>query len=351
MTVRGGKALARKIKGTIVELQPKRGVNPFSNFVENLCEVRRVNAASLPRPETGIVKIALLSMPRFTASDIAINDYYPLMGKPPKGVDLDDCRRSLVRSKAGVSARFLAAYKEALLYCVNDLKAQVVCVSELGLPQAAVPVAAAQRFAYDLSRSKNVLIIAGTAHDNRTLYNTGYLYHAGGGWAFHKTLSATGMGEYIASPALRRVLTIKTFGLRIAVMICLDVADYATLASVIRVADKVDIILVPCYTEKFDKMLDVAKIASKALPGVVAMVNAHVPNAVSHFARFGEDEEPRMRREFTSGAVASMFEIDHEVFHEDRIRAQNAPDRGQLDWLFGNRDLPHLLAAPKPSMA
>ena len=63
-------------------------------------------------------------------------------------------------------------------------------------------------------------------------------------------------------------------------MICLDIADYATLASVIRVRDKVDMLLVPCYTEKFDKMLEVAKLASKALRGIVAMVNAHVPNEI-----------------------------------------------------------------------
>lgn len=350
MNSRSGKRLASKIRGAIAERQPKLGINPFSTFVESLCEVRRVAARAIPRPLMGPTRVALVSMPRLRESDLEFRDFFPASNVLPKGVDRDDSRRSLVSLRQGIHKRFFDAYTEALTYCVDHFGANVICVSELGLPNRNVlPMANAQKFAYELSAKKNVLVVAGTAHDGRTQYNTGYLYHPGGSWAFHKTLSATSMGERIASPAVRRVLTIKTLGLRIAVLICLDVADYATFASLIRVADKVDLVLVPCYTEKFDKMLEVAKVASRALPGIVALVNGHVPNAISHIARFGEDEEPVRRHEFQSEAVASLFEINHDDFQAERIRHQNSADRAEIDWLFGSRDLPHLLASPRPT--
>jgi len=327
-------------------MQPKGGVNPFSSLVENLCEVQAVPVDPLPRPGRSL-RICLVSMPPLVPErDFRFHSYDTK--SIPRGVQPDDCKRRLVALNRNVHKRLLDAYKEALLYAVDDFGAQVVCVSELGLPHRAIrPLAEAQNFASQLSKSHNALIVAGTSHDSRTLYNTGYLYHPGGeGWAFHKTLSATGMGEFIASPALRRVLTVKTFGLRIAVMICLDVADYATLASVIRVKEKVDMVLVPCYTQKFDKMLEVAKAASKALRGVVAMVNAHIPNAVCHIARFGEDEEPVRTKKFKSGAVVSLVKIDYENFEQERTGGQKARDYRDVDYLFGNRDLPQVLAQP-----
>jgi hypothetical protein len=266
-----GKRLQPIIQEQLKARRPERGINPFSSLVENLCEVQRVKVEELPRPSS-LLRICLVSMPVFKPGDDFTINKYPLSGPLPSGVPPQDCERRLVSLKKHVRARFLRAYKEALTYAVKNYGANIVCVSELGLPfHAMKPLAEAQNFANQLSAECKVLIIGGTSHDSRTLYNTGYLYHPGGeGWAFHKSISATGMGEYIASPSLRRVLTIKTLGLRIAVMICLDVADYATLASVIRVKDKVDMVLVPCYTAKFDKMLEVAKTASKALRGKCA---------------------------------------------------------------------------------
>lgn len=268
----------------------------------------------------------------------------------PRGVLEEDCQRTLVSLKPGAPERLLAAYKSALTFAVKKYEAHVVCVSELGLPQQAIrPLAAAQDFTRDLSAAHDVLIIGGTSHDRRTLYNTGYLYHPNddNDWTFHKSISATGMGERIASPSLRRVLTVKTLGLRIAVMICLDVADYATLASVIRVRDKVDMVLVPCYTFKFDKMLEVAKTASKALRGIVAMVNARIPNSYCHIARFGEDEEPVRHQMLNSGAVVSLFNINYKQFERERDQQQREGDYEDVDWLFGNYDVPQVLPKPR----
>lgn len=304
----------------------------------------RVN--HIPRPDEP-VRVALVSMPPFERQQFEMKSFYTA-DPVPAGIRPEDCERSLVALKGDVHKDLLAAYKEALTFAVEEFRANVICVSELGLPHHSIqPLAVAQKFAQDLSTAKNVLIVAGTSHDRRTYYNTGYIYHPEGSWSFHKTLSATGMGELISTPAKRRVLSIKIFGLRIAVMICLDIADYATLASVVRARERVDMVLVPCYTEKWDKMLDVAKVASRALRGVVAMVNAHIPNSKCHFARFGRDDNPIKEQAFESRAIVSLFEVDHEAIERER-RNKHAREDSHVDWLFGNRDMPSIPPNPPP---
>ena len=347
MNGRSGQRLFRRIRKRGDDAQPRGGPNPFANLVENLCEVQRIAVDPLDRPEGG-VRICLVSMPALSESDFSFVEYNHAKAVP-RLVHPEDCRRRVASLRPEIEKKYLRTYKEALTHATKVMGAHVVCVSELGLPNhRIVPMAEAHHFARTLSGARRALIVAGTSHDKRTLYNTGYLYHPGGeGWAFHKTLSATGMGELISAPAKRRVLTVKTFGLRIAVLICLDIADYATLASVIRVKDKVDVVLVPCYTFKFDKMLDVAKMASKALGGVVAMVNAHVPNAVCHIARFGLDEEAAETRTLRSGAVLSLFKIEHAAFERERQEGEKARDRHQVDWLFGSDSIPRVLSRPQ----
>ena len=182
------------------------------------------------------------------------------------------------------------------------------------------------------------LIVAGTSHDKRTYYNTGYIYHPDGNSSFHKTLSAADMGELISAPAKRRVLSVKTLGLRVAVMICLDIADYATLASVIRAGEKVDLVLVPCYTTRFDKMVSVAKVASGALRGIVALVNANLPGMTCRIDRFGKDVKADDEHPFDSGAVVSLFEVNHETLQEERNKKHVRENR-YVNWLFGRREM------------
>lgn len=320
--------------------QPRKSVNPFANLADSLCKVHQIPVPGLARPD-GAVRIALVSMPPLDKAEWQLWDNDSTIRTVPPGVDRDDLKRKLVFLKRRAAQKALATYKDALTTAIDDFGAHIICVSELGLPHTdGGPLRAASKFARDLSARRNRLIIAGTGHDKRTLYNTGYVYHPGGdGWGFHKTISASGMGEKVSSPSDRRVLTVKTFGIRVATMICLDVADYATLASVIRVKERVDIILIPCYTEKFDKMVDVAKLASKALRGVVAMANAHIPNQRCHIASFGKDEGPVDERRLASNAFISIFEIDHSQLERARTEAQQTPDP-DVDWLFGNGDMP-----------
>jgi predicted amidohydrolase len=311
-----------------------------------LYKVHVLGVEGLARPVNNIVKFALVSMPTF---EYETREFTSLRTKTaPRGIDPAAYVRRLVGVTAHASDAMLETFESALRFALVDCGANVVCVSELGFPtRNMLPMRQAQHVARSLSEQHQALIIAGSAHDARTLYNTGYVFHPAGpktGWAFHKSISAISMNEHINSPAQRRILTVNTFGLRIATMICLDVADYAAFASLMRVADRVDVVLVPCYTKKFEKMADVAKVASKALPGVVALVNARVPDATagpSQVASFGLLEVPEEGFRTANDAHVSILTIDHDKFQTARVRAKTSADP-HIDWLFGSRDLPRV---------
>jgi predicted amidohydrolase len=149
------------------------------------------------------------------------------------------------------------------------------------------------------------------------------------------------MGEKIMAPAHRRVAILDAFGLRIAVMICLDVVDYTTLAALMRAGDQVELVLVPCYTDRFEKMKDIAAVASKALPGVVALVNASLEDpGPRYIARCGKPlpvAQPPIAVE--GGAEVALLSVRLDELHQKRTEAVIDPDP-YLDWMFGNRYQP-----------
>lgn len=336
-----GQELGRKVQARLSRLS----ANPFATLVTNLYSVYAIPTPPLPRPSDGKVRIALVSMPNF---NYELREFPALRGSAPPGVEPSAYTRRMTRLDVPESERCLAAFREALTYAVDELNANVVCVNELGLPSRDMqPLAAAQAFARSLSDQRKVLIIAGSGHDSRTYFNTGYIFHPGGpasGWAFHKSISATSTGELIAAPSERRIATVETFGFRIATMICLDVADYATFASLVAVADRVPIVLVPCYTHWFEKMAQIARVASRALPGIVALVNADLPNAAARptqIAKFGEFIRPAERPPLASGACVSFLTVDHDTFEAERLKAKSNADP-EIDWLFGSRQIPRI---------
>ena len=328
-------------------------INPFSWMVEKICGVRMV-AGDDPfrkdRPST--VRIALVSMPRFP---FEVNPFSSLSAgtTAPAGVDPEASARALVAFKGTAAGEMLHAFNEALDVAIKRFEAHVVCFSELGLPsEDMVPMLEAKQLAWQKSQDHKVLVVAGSAHDSRTLYNTGYLFRPGGpeeGNSFHKTISARAVGELISSPASRRVVALNFAGFQIAMMICLDVADYASIASVVKVADGIDILLVPCYTPKFEDMVEIAKVASKALPGIVALVNADFPEATAkpcQIARFGELVAPLKQETLKSGAIISLLDIDCAQFDKTRTEMKTSQEpeiqtmMREMESLFGRRDMP-----------
>jgi hypothetical protein len=347
----GGEDFARLVRRTIREAgfeDDKKHFNPFSRLARNLCTVRLRTVEGLSRPKGPSLRLALVSMPEVPFQEKKVWSLKSARG--PAGVDPEAWRRVLVSFSDDGPTAMLAAFREALATALEELASDIVCVSELGFPsRSLVPLREAKQLAHRLSARHQALIVAGSTHDVRTLSNTGYLFFPGcppEGVTFHKAVSALSVGERISAPAPRQVPVVEIFGLRVAAMICLDIADYASLTSVVRVADRVDMILVPCYTKKFEKMVDIARVASRALPGLVALVNADLADSAAgrcHVARFGTLDRQLGGRQLPAGAVVSLLEIDHEEFQSTRIRMKISPEN-DMEWLFGSRDRPDVYA-------
>lgn len=295
------------------------------------------------------VRIALVSMPSFQY-EIAKFSSLRNEEKVPDGVHPDVFMRTLVRFDHRTAADMLSVFTNALNTTISEYSPDVICFNELGLPTNDMsPSRAAKRLAWEVSQRHEVLIVAGTGHDALSLHNTGYVFRPGGpkaGDSFHKSISAQSVGELINTPPARRVVAVEYRGLKIAIMICLDVADYASIAAVVKVGDGVDVLLVPCYTQKFEAMGAIADITSKALPGIVAMVNAELPDSDARCCRisaFGNRQKPTESKEIQGGAKISIVEIEHAQFQTDRTRLQlPTEDIQDVEYLFGRRGMPVL---------
>lgn len=327
------------------------GHNPFFNLARNLCVPYVLpKVEGFRRPADDLVRIALISMPDI----LYISKEFGSPHDPPNGVDKDDVRRTLGAVSQADSKKMLDTFREALTAALEDDDADIVCVNEFGFPSRnAIPLAEAQRIAFDLSCRHNALIVAGTSHDSRTMFNTGYLFHPAETqttWAFHKSASAYQMGERIMAPARHRILIIDAFGLRIATIIGLDVVDYTTLASVMAAGDQIDVILVPSYTLRAERMQDVAVLASRALPGLVAMANARLPDGSAFIAECGEAVHLPSPTVLRGGASVTRWSFKLGELKEKRALAKNEIDP-YLDWMFGSRYLPRAYGRPQRANA
>lgn len=310
-------------------------VNPLAILAPSLCKAKNLRGLKGKlAPTDGVVRIAFVSMPAFPYKIV------PFKGKCPTGVEKDDVLRTLAARADSVSEEMLNAFEEALKVALETMNANVVCVSELGFPNRKMqPMAKARQIAHKMSEKHDALIIAGTTHDSRTCYNTGFVFHPGGpdaGWPFHKANSAITMEERIAAPSTRHIPVMKTFELKIATMICLDVADFASLASVVRAGEEVSVVLVPCYTKNFEKMRDVALMASAALPGVVALVNAMVPYVLPlYVAAFGELLMLSEKVTTSVGAEVVVHRIKIDEHERKRAGGNRSAEYLLADWMFG----------------
>ena len=344
----GAESNEAKVQRLRSEFRPRRS-NPFSRIVESIGRVTFINPPDDPmRSRAGTkVRLALLSMPALVY-DIAPFSSLCNSAKVPDGVNPDVFRRALVKFDGATAAKMLSVFTSALHTAIDEFDADVICFNELGLPTDDMsPALEAKRLAWEASQKHEVLIVAGTAHDAQSLYNTGYVFRPGGpraGESFHKSISAHSVGELINAPAARKVLAVEYRGLKIAVMICLDVADYASIAAVVKVGDGVDVLLVPCYTKKFEAMGAIADITSEALPGVVAMVNAEIPESDARCYRisaFGRPQKPTESKAIRDGAIISIVDIEHAQFQAERTRLHLPDERiHDVEYLFGRRGMP-----------
>lgn len=204
-------------------------------------------------------------------------------------------------------------------------------MNELGIP--ASPTGPSRAFFKELkswARQTSSLIVAGSFHDARTKYNTGYIFTPASpdcGYTFHKQVSAKDIKEYVSVPSDRQSVMVLAFGFNIGVIICLDLLDYSTVASLVDLRDAVDFILVPSYSEAegVSRLGRIAKIASQAMPGGVGIVNCHegqMRSSTMHI--FGELQAPVEDRELSDGSGwLRVYEVDWQQFNADKKTRQD----------------------------
>jgi len=193
------------------------------------------------------------------------------------GLDIQACTRMLYSGSASDTRRRRAQGPAALNEVFACCDPDIVMVNELGIP-ATIHGPGKQLFRWvsDLAIQHEALIIAGSFHDARTKYNTGYVFspNASQGWAaFHKQVSAQDIGEVISVPGTRHSMIVSALDLHVAVITCLDLLDYSTIVPLISMRLGLDFILVPSHSEYMDTLDRAAMLASAVLPGVVGIAN------------------------------------------------------------------------------
>lgn len=254
---------------------PKGLLNPFSYNYAKISDINK-NESSLKAQTNLRVALLCLEMP---TDDLRHKDcglYLPdnsteqIIDKRSLGRKISFHRDTVIQ---------LENYTSALNTAVGEHKANIICVNELGFPtKEEQPSSEAFEYTKKLASTHNCLIIAGSYHDSRTIYNTGHIYFPHKGKEsfcyYHKQVSAKPI-ELVNVPAVRESQSVRAFGLNIGVIICLDLLDYTSTASLIEPRNNIGLIFVPCFSDNMTPMERVAEDLSKVLPGGVILVNRY----------------------------------------------------------------------------
>lgn len=360
-----GEEIPEEVKRQISDRERTRPPNPFSYSCKHISTVARVKYDPRIGKELTRIRFAFVSLNGLADGD-GTNDLIPLCGdcrskigsekcrtellnnsseEPPPcqiGLDVQACRRRLYGRDGGGTSVAWGNYQEALSEAVLRHKANVVVVNEMGIPITA-PYTETDFFRWtrDLAGTdkKGVLIIAGSFHDQRTKYNTGYMFTPGGpptGHVFHKQVSAVGVNEYVSVPPGRRSLFVRAFGVTIAVVLCLDLMDYSAIGPLMNYSERIDFILVPSHSVGMEGLERVAATVSDALPGGVGIVNHCGHRVPASLYVFGALEKPKKQRELKKGrevtAKITLFDITRKPFEDDKNSKQGK--NKDLEWLF-----------------
>jgi hypothetical protein len=259
--------------------------NPFSyNFAKISSHTR--HASILPPLKAKHIRLALICLDMPT--DDIIPEKTSSCPKDENIIDKDSLTRQLFHLK-DPHIQF-DYYKYALLKAANDYKANIICLNELGFPtENGEPSPKAVEFTKNLAAKHSCIVVAGSYHDSRTFYNSGHAYFPQEDnipfCYYHKQVSAKAIKypELVSIPPNRRSISITGFGINIGVVICLDLLDFSAIAPLIEPKNKVNLILVPSFTDNIKPLEFVAADLSKVLPGGVVIVNRR---------EIGKEEDP-----------------------------------------------------------
>jgi len=323
--------------------------NPFSRTCDRVARVKGYDIARLAGLAKETVRLALVSLPQLDKKTCLTieRSLVPKKVAHRSGLDDEACDRRLFCFKDERVASSLKWFEEALDEAIRNQKADIVCFNELAFPADETgPSTAAIDYVRKIATDAGKLIIGGSFHDNRTLYNSGQIFFPPNPASdsddifYHKQVSAIGTFEMVSIPCLRSTTVVEAFDLRIATLICLDMSDYSAVASLFQLGADVDVLLVPSYSLWMEDPLEkIAIDVSSAMPGVVAIVNCYNPSGPSSVVyKFGKKQPERLlpRVPLASGtpAVVSTYDIDLSTFRNERGRRK--PKRAdRLKSLFG----------------
>lgn len=224
------------------------------------------------------------------------------------GLDVDVFGRELCRWANEHWSTKWDEYQTALAAALEEYDADIVVVNELGIPITLdhPPMDFFTKLK-DLANGKPAVIFAGSFHDARTQYNTGYIFTPDpdfGVIPFHKRMCAEGASERISVVATRQHTVVKAFGLTMGVLICLDLLHHSSVAHLMRVDPRVDLLLVPAHSKSLDLLEKTASAVSKVMPGAVGVVN-HVDEMERYgcMYAFGTRLTPSKKADLCGGAV------------------------------------------------
>ncbi|MFC1864735.1 hypothetical protein ACFLYG_02795 [Chloroflexota bacterium] len=134
------------------------------------------------------------------------------------------------------------------------------------------------------------------------------------------------------------------FGLRICVVVCLDVMDYSTAASIVQHGDEIDFLLVPTYSENLEGMEKIAREIAGALPGGVALVDhergVKYSNCLWLFDQRKEHEHVKQNM-LEKGGNVNLYEIDFRWFQDTRLNRIERTSKSAAA-LFGRPGISHV---------
>jgi hypothetical protein len=354
---RGKEPIIRDVADGLASLSHNR--NPFSIHCRKISKPWKIKyESSIVHKPINNVRFALISLNKPGGESSEDNlldkplastkgDRIPIQLNNRWGLELESCRRSLYLSRHKEAYRYLNLYRDAIQIALEQEKANIVCVNELGISaDVNGPLPRFFKQVGRLVKDNAALVITGSHHDSRTRYNTGYIFYPGCpiyGQPFHKQVSATqgDIGEYISVPAERQSKVIRAFRLNIAVITCLDIADYSTISSLVQLDDKLDFILVPSCSPRTESLEEIAKMVSGVLPGGVFIINEYrrgkKPASFAYF--FGSKDPIDYYKQVTLGdnGVIDIYDIPRKWFDYEKDSAQHSvsPD-SPYQWLLKN---------------
>lgn len=352
---------------SLKESIPEDRAHPFIEKCERISYSRKVLNISKPSfKDRGKIKIALISLRLAPSLKQKLQKHYSADVHNCPDIDDDACLRQMIRWSEEDSDNLYSNFESALEIACTEHQSDIVCINELGYPsrgyinelgypsRGCIPEERARTLAKSMANAKDhkCVIIGGTCHDIRTRLNSGYVFYPGCenrhtyGIPFHKQISATHEGEFISTPPRRKSLLFNFYGLRVGVIVCLDLMDFSTIGSIVKEnGDTINLLMVPACVKFTNSMERAAQIISEAMGGLIAIVNfCRGREPSSYIYLFGKEAENSEYISYLSNETTfpwgalTLFEVNRNQLMEGKVECiTNLSD--DLVWLFDRQPI------------